>query len=96
MKAIGHPEGTSVELTGLDQDVEYKVRVRARYYKGRPCRRPWSGPWADARLTVAGGPGGGANPDSDSDPTATPEPSPTPVPRGAISGLALSSDERAR
>ena len=86
-----HPEGTSVELTGLDQDVEYKVRVRARYHKGEYADAPWSGPWADARLTVAGDPE--EEPTPTPTPTATPEPSPTPVPRGTTSGLALSSDE---
>ena len=86
-----HPEGTSVELTGLDQDVEYKVRVRARYHKGEYADNPWSGPWADARLTVAGDPE--EEPTPTPTPTPTPEPSPTPVPRGAISGLALLSDE---
>ena len=88
-----HPEGTSVELTGLDQDVEYKVRVRARYHKGEYADDPWSGPWADARLTVAGDPEEEPTPTPTPTPTATPEPSPTPLPRGTISGLALSSDE---
>ncbi len=88
-----HPEGTSVELTGLDQDVEYKVRVRARYHKGEYADDPWSGPWADARLTVAGDPEEEPTPTPTPTPTATPEPSPTPVPRGTISGLSLSSDE---
>ena len=85
--------GTSVELTGLDQDVEYKVRVRARYNKGEYADSPWSGPWADARLTVAGDPEEEPTPTPTPTATATPEPSPTPVPRGTISGLALSSDE---
>ena len=46
-----HPTTTSQQLTGLDEDVEYKVRVRARYHDG-----PWSGPWAEATRQVASEP----------------------------------------
>ena len=42
------PTTTSQQLTDLDEDVEYKVRVRARYHDG-----PWSGPWAEATRQVA-------------------------------------------
>ena len=41
-----YPTGPSLALSGLDEGVKYKVRVRARYSDG-------SGPWSgDARLTV--------------------------------------------
>ena len=66
-----YPAGTSLELTGLDQGAEYEVRVRARYYKGTHAGSPWSGPWEEASLQVAGN----TQPD-----TATPTPEPTPVP----------------
>ena len=46
-----HPTTTSQQLTDLDEDVEYKVRVRARYHDG-----PWSGPWAEATRQVASQP----------------------------------------
>ena len=46
-----HPTTTSQQLTGLDEGVEYKVRVRARYHDG-----PWSGPWAEATRQVASQP----------------------------------------
>ena len=46
-----HPTTTSQQLTGLDEAVEYKVRVRARYHDG-----PWSGPWAEATRQVAAQP----------------------------------------
>ena len=46
-----HPTTTSQQLTGLDEGVEYKVRVRARYHDG-----PWSGPWAEATRQVAAEP----------------------------------------
>ena len=45
------PTTTSQQLTDLDEDVEYKVRVRARYHDG-----PWSGPWAEATRQVASEP----------------------------------------
>ena len=32
-----HPTTTSQQLTDLDEDVEYKVRVRARYRPSRIC-----------------------------------------------------------
>ena len=46
-----HPTTTSQQLTDLDEGVEYKVRVRARYHDG-----PWSGPWAEATRQVAAEP----------------------------------------
>ena len=45
------PTTTSQQLTDLDEDVEYKVRVRARYHDG-----PWSGPWAETTRQVASEP----------------------------------------
>ncbi len=61
-----HPTTTSQQLTDLDEDVEYKVRVRARYHDG-----PWSGPWAEATRQVAAQPPPGARSD---DPPITLEP----------------------
>ena len=53
-----YPEGTatSVTITGLEAGAEYKVRLRARYHDGEHADRPWSGPWAEARLSVADNP----------------------------------------
>ena len=42
-----YPEGTSLELTGLEQGIEYKVRVRARYHEGGHADSPWNGPWTE-------------------------------------------------
>ena len=50
------PTTTSQQLTGLDEGVEYKVRVRARYYDGARAENPWSGPWAEATRQVAAEP----------------------------------------
>ena len=46
-------EGTSHSLIGLENGVEYKVRLRARYYDGEHADRPWSGPWVEATQLVA-------------------------------------------
>ena len=62
-----HLEETSLELAGLHEGVKYKVRVRARYYRGDHVDEPWSGPWADATQAVA---------DDAEDATPTPEPTP--------------------
>ena len=53
-----YPEGnlTTVTITGLEAGAEYKVRMRARYNQGEHANSPWSGPWAEARLTVADNP----------------------------------------
>ena len=51
-----HPTTTSQQLTDLDEDVEYKVRVRARYHDGADAGSPWSGPWAEATRQVAAQP----------------------------------------
>ena len=51
-----HPTTTSQQLTDLDEGVEYKVRVRARYYDGARAENPWSGPWAEATRQVAAEP----------------------------------------
>ena len=51
-----YPTATSVELTGLDQGVEYKVRARARYWDGDNADNPWGGPWAEGTLQVKGNP----------------------------------------
>ena len=75
-----YPTGLFLALSGLDEGVEYKVHVRARYSDG-------SGPWSgDARLTVMA-----AAPAPTPEPTAEPTPAPTPVPDRHVTGLTLSS-----
>ena len=81
-----YPAGTATAatITDLDHDTEYKVRMRARYYRGEHVDSPWSGTWAEASLQVAGNP----------EPTPTPEPSPEPTPEpGAIVVLTATDDE---
>ena len=47
------PTTTSQQLTDLDEGVEYKVRVRARYYDGARAKNPCSGPWAETTRQIA-------------------------------------------
>ena len=39
-----------------EHDTEYKIRMRARYYRGEHEGKSWGGPWAAATITVAGEP----------------------------------------
>ena len=47
---------TTTTITDLSHDTEYKIRMRARYYKGEHNGKSWGGPWATATITVAGEP----------------------------------------
>ena len=59
---------TTATITDLGHDTEYKIRMRARYYKGEHEGKSWGGPWANATVTVTG------------EPVETPTPTPTPEP----------------
>ena len=50
------PSATTTTITDLSHDTEYKIRMRARYYKGEHMGKSWGGPWATATITVAGEP----------------------------------------
>ena len=50
------PSATTATIADLDHDTEYKIRMRARYYRGEHEGKSWSGPWATATITVAGEP----------------------------------------
>ena len=78
------PSATTATITDLDHDTEYKIRMRARYYKGEHMGNSWGGPWATATITVAGEPAG----------TPTPEPSQDPTPEpGTIDTLGATDDD---
>ena len=47
---------TAATITDLGHDTEYKIRMRARYYRGEHEGKSWGGPWATATITVAGEP----------------------------------------
>ena len=59
------PTATAVTITDLEHDTEYKIRMRARYYRGEHEGKSWGGPWATETITVAG------------EPAETPTPEPT-------------------
>ena len=40
------PDATTTTITDLDHDTEYKIRMRARYYRGEYEGKSWGGPWA--------------------------------------------------
>ena len=63
---------TTATIADLEHDTEYKIRMRARYYRGEHEGKSWGGPWANATITVAGEPV--------ALPTPTPIPTPTPEP----------------
>ena len=50
------PSATTTTITDLSHDTEYKIRMRARYYRGEHEGKSWGGPWATATTTVAGEP----------------------------------------
>ena len=50
------PSATTATITDLAHDTEYKIRMRARYYRGEHEGKSWGGPWATATITVAGEP----------------------------------------
>ena len=50
------PDATTTTITDLSHDTEYKIRMRARYYRGEHEGKSWGGPWATATITVAGEP----------------------------------------
>ena len=47
---------TAVTIADLEHDTEYKIRMRARYYRGEHEGKSWGGPWATETITVAGEP----------------------------------------
>ena len=47
---------TAVTIADLEHNTEYKIRMRARYYKGEHEGKSWGGPWATETITVAGEP----------------------------------------
>ena len=51
-----YPTTTTLTINGLDEGVEYKVRVRARMDQNTAS--PWSGPWSQATQTVSAPPAG--------------------------------------
>ena len=77
---------TTTTITDLSHDTEYKIRMRARYYRGEHEGKSWGGPWAEATITVAG------------EPAETPTPEPvqeeeSTTAAGTIDTLAATDDD---
>ena len=50
------PAATTETITDLEHDTEYRIRMRARYYRGEHEGKSWGGPWATDTITVTGEP----------------------------------------
>ena len=74
------PTATTVTIADLEHDTEYKIRMRARYYRGEHEGKSWGGPWATATITVAGEPAETPTPEPAETPTPEPAETPTPEP----------------
>ena len=83
-----YPTAASVDLTGLDPGIEYKVRARTRYWDGDDADSPWSGLWVKKSLRVAAEEPQEEEetPTPEPEPAATPEPEATPEP-GALENV---------
>ena len=79
------PSATTTTITDLVHDTEYKVRMRARYYRGEHEGKSWGGPWATATITVAGEPVETPTPEPEQEEESTTE-------AGAIDTLAATDD----
>ena len=88
-----YPEGsvTTVTITHLEAGAEYKVRMRARYNQGEHANSPWSGPWAEASLTVAAEP----TPEPTAEPAPEPTAEPTEEPESGAIGSPTATDDNA-
>ena len=86
---------TAATITDLDHDTEYKVRVRARYYRGEHEGKSWGGPWAADTITVAGEPAEAPTPEPAEEEPAEEEPAPedTTPPAGTIDTITATDDE---
>ena len=51
-----HPAIPTHTLEGLDQDTEYKIRIRARYSPNGQYDAHWSGPWTEITARVVSSP----------------------------------------
>ena len=91
---------TAATITDLDHDTEYKIRMRARYYRGEHEGKSWGGPWAADTITVAGEPAEAPTPEpAEEEPAeeepAEEEPAPedTTPPAGTIDTITATDDE---
>ena len=74
------PTATTVTIADLEHDTEYKIRMRARYYRGEHEGKSWGGPWATATITVTGEPAETPTPEPAEEEPVEEEPAETPTP----------------
>ena len=83
---------TTTTITDLAHDTEYKIRMRARYYRGEHEGKSWSGPWATATITVAGEPAEPVQQPPKEDPTQQPARDDPDPPAGTIETLTAADE----
>ena len=85
---------TTSTITDLAHDTEYKIRMRARYYRGEHEGKSWGGPWATATITVAGEPAETPTPEPvKEEPVQQPPRDAPDPPAGTIDTLTATDDD---
>ena len=85
---------TTTTITDLSHDTEYKIRMRARYYRGEHEGKSWGGPWAEATITVAGEPAETPTPEPvQEEPVQQPPRDDPDPPAGSIETLTATDDD---
>ena len=88
------PSATTATIADLDHDTEYKIRMRARYYRGEHEGKSWGGPWAEATITVAGEPAETPTPEPvQEEPVQQPPRDDPDPPAGSIETLTATDDD---
>ena len=88
------PSATTATITDLAHDTEYKIRMRARYYRGEHEGKSWGGPWAEATITVAGEPAETPTPEPvQEEPVQQPPRDDPDPPAGSIETLTATDDD---
>ena len=88
------PDATTTTITDLDHDTEYKIRMRARYYRGEYEGKSWGGPWAEATITVTGEPAETPTPEPvKEEPVQQPARDAPDPPAGTIETLTTTDDD---
>ena len=87
------PSATTATITDLSHDTEYKIRMRARYYKGEHMGKSWGGPWAEATITVAREPAEPVQQPPKEEPIQQPARDAPDPPAGTIDTLTTTDDD---
>ena len=83
---------TTTTITDLAHDTEYKIRMRARYYRGEHEGKSWGGPWATATITVNGEPAEPVQQPPKEEPVQQPARDDPDPPAGTIETLTAADD----